>query len=144
MVTDGNLKLASSGKMGDYFEHNGRLRKARGLGWVLAAFFVVADMAGGGIVALPTAVVRCRECALFHPPKCLTIAEFWPGLVMLTCMAFISTFSAVMLGKCWEILIRRFPVYRTHCRKPYAEIGYRAFGSWMRWGRTNDARLKAK
>jgi hypothetical protein len=103
--------------MGDYFEQNGRLRKARGLGWVLAAFFVVADMAGGGIVALPTAVVRC---------------QFYPGIVLLLGMAIIATYSAMMLGKCWEIILRRFPVYRTHCRKPYAEIGYRALGPAMR------------
>lgn len=117
VVTDGAVFPATKKEMGDYYEQGGRLRKARGLGWVLAGFFVVADMAGGGIVALPTAVVRC---------------QFYPGLVLLTCMALISTFSAVMLGKCWEIILRRFPVYRTHCRKPYAEIGYRALGPVMK------------
>jgi hypothetical protein len=61
VVTDGAVFPATKKEMGDYYEQGGRLRKARGLGWVLAGFFVVADMAGGGIVALPTAVVRCRE-----------------------------------------------------------------------------------
>ncbi|KAF7625940.1 Aa_trans domain-containing protein [Meloidogyne graminicola] len=75
-------------------------------------------MAGGGIVALPTAVIRC---------------QFYPGIILLSLMAIISTFSAVMLSKCWEILLRRFPDYRTHCRKPYAEIGYRALGPIMKF-----------
>lgn len=48
-------------QLGDYFhDEQGRLRKHKGLGWMLASLFVIADMAGGGIVALPTAVVRCR------------------------------------------------------------------------------------
>uniref|UniRef100_A0A915DZX6 Amino acid transporter transmembrane domain-containing protein n=1 Tax=Ditylenchus dipsaci TaxID=166011 RepID=A0A915DZX6_9BILA len=38
-----------------------------------------------------------------------------------------ATTSAVMLGKAG-----RFPDYRTHCRKPYAEIGYKALGSNMK------------
>jgi hypothetical protein len=32
-----------------------------GLHWTLAALFIVADMAGAGIVALPSAVVRSRK-----------------------------------------------------------------------------------
>uniref|UniRef100_A0A914HP62 Amino acid transporter transmembrane domain-containing protein n=1 Tax=Globodera rostochiensis TaxID=31243 RepID=A0A914HP62_GLORO len=119
VITDG-AKVSPFGSkmdMGDYFVQNGKLRKARGLGWILAALFVVADMAGGGIVALPTAVVRC---------------QFYPGLLILLFMALISTTSAIMLGQCWEILIRRFPAYRTHCRKPYAEIGLKALGEKMR------------
>ncbi|CAK5036569.1 unnamed protein product [Meloidogyne enterolobii] len=118
LTADGHKVVPIGGKMGDYFEgKDGKLRKGGGLGWLLAAFFVVADMAGGGIVALPTAVVRC---------------QFFPGLILLAVMALISTFSAVMLGNCWEILVRRFPDYRTHCRKPYAEIGYRALGPLMK------------
>ena len=49
-------------QLGDFYLENGRLRKTHGLHWVIAALFVVADMAGAGIVALPTAVVRaCRD-----------------------------------------------------------------------------------
>uniref|UniRef100_A0A915CZ94 Amino acid transporter transmembrane domain-containing protein n=1 Tax=Ditylenchus dipsaci TaxID=166011 RepID=A0A915CZ94_9BILA len=70
-------------------------------------------MAGSGIVALPTAIVQC---------------QLWLGLVLLFVMATIGIVSAVLLGKCWVILVRRFPAYRTHCRKPYAEIGMRALG----------------
>ena len=103
--------------MGDYFSNNGGpLQKTLGINWIIASLFIVADMAGGGIVALPTATVRC---------------SFWLGLVILGIMATMSTLSAIMLGKCWIILLRRFPTYRTHCRKPYSEIAYRAMGTKM-------------
>ncbi|KAI1717414.1 transmembrane amino acid transporter protein domain-containing protein [Ditylenchus destructor] len=113
VTTPGNTENG----LGDYYDENGRLRKSTGLGWILAAFFVVADMAGGGIVALPTAIVRCG---------------FWLGICILAVMCVMATTSAVMLGRAWEILLRRFPEYRTHCRKPYAEIGYRALGPKMK------------
>ena len=39
---------AANKSLGDYFhDKRGKLRKAKGLHWVLAALFVVADMAGG-------------------------------------------------------------------------------------------------
>ncbi|KAI1721805.1 transmembrane amino acid transporter protein [Ditylenchus destructor] len=68
---------------------------------------------GSGIVALPTAIVQC---------------QLWLGLVLLFVMAVIAITSAVLLGKSWVIMLRRFPIYRTHCRRPYPEIGMRALG----------------
>jgi len=63
-------KILHGDKMGDYHVHKDRMRKHEGLHWILASLFVFADMAGGGIVALPTAVVR---------------SQFWLGLVLLAC-----------------------------------------------------------
>lgn len=54
---------------GDYFLEKGHLRKAHGLNWFLASLFVVADMAGGGIVALPTAIVRCGKLGCQYSGK---------------------------------------------------------------------------
>lgn len=42
-----------------------------------------------------------------------------------------ATCSGVMLGKCWEICLRRFPKYRTHCRKPYPALAYEAMGPYF-------------
>ncbi|CAD5217338.1 unnamed protein product [Bursaphelenchus xylophilus] len=92
---------------------NGEFIKDSGMNWVVAALFLVGDMAGGGIVALPTAVQQCG---------------FVGGIILCIIMALCATVSAVLLGKSWEHLPVRWPEYRLHCRKPYAEIGYRALG----------------
>ncbi|KAI1723659.1 transmembrane amino acid transporter protein domain-containing protein [Ditylenchus destructor] len=101
------------GDIGDYVSKGSRLKKKFGLGWPLTGLLVVGEMAGSGIVALPTAIVRCG---------------FWPGLAILLIMAFMGITAAVLLGKSWVILLKRFPVYRTHCRRPYPEIAMRAMG----------------
>ena len=37
-------------------------------------------------------------------------------------------FTGFCIGECWVLLQRMYPEYRKHCRRPYAEIGYRAMG----------------
>ncbi|KAK5982583.1 Amino acid transporter domain containing protein [Trichostrongylus colubriformis] len=44
----------------------------------------------------------------------------------------VTTYTAYALGECWNILRSTWPMYRVHCRKPYASIGYRAMGIKMR------------
>uniref|UniRef100_A0AC34QLM6 Amino acid transporter transmembrane domain-containing protein n=1 Tax=Panagrolaimus sp. JU765 TaxID=591449 RepID=A0AC34QLM6_9BILA len=96
---------------------NGKIIRAKGLNWLITAFFVVGDMAGGGLVTLPNAFVR---------------TTFVGGLILIGFMTLIATFTAYALGKCWDILQIIWPEYREHCRKPYPEIGYRAFGGWLK------------
>ncbi|KAI6243507.1 Aa-trans domain-containing protein [Aphelenchoides fujianensis] len=92
---------------------DGEFRKSSGMNWFLAGFFLVGAIAGGGIVALPTAVQQCGLHA---------------GVVVCLLMAAVATTSAILLGRSWMILVELWPEYRTHCRNPYAEIGYRALG----------------
>lgn len=42
----------------DSFNKDGYHRNEKGLGWFVTALFLVGDLAGGGIVALPTATVQ--------------------------------------------------------------------------------------
>jgi vesicular inhibitory amino acid transporter len=98
---------------GDGVWENGRFIRNTGLNWFVTGLFVVGDLAGGGLVALPTALIQ---------------SGFYPGLVITVLMTFIVTYTAYLLGQCWVILLRRWPEYRKHCRKPYAEMGFRALG----------------
>ncbi|KAK6753934.1 hypothetical protein RB195_013118 [Necator americanus] len=89
----------------------------KGLSWFVTGLFVVGDLAGGGLVALPTAMIQ---------------SEFYPGLAISVVMMSVVTYTAYVLGKSWNILLNTWPEYREHCRKPYPEIGYRAMGSIVR------------
>uniref|UniRef100_A0A915CPH7 Amino acid transporter transmembrane domain-containing protein n=1 Tax=Ditylenchus dipsaci TaxID=166011 RepID=A0A915CPH7_9BILA len=104
---------------GGYFYKNGKLQKAKGLGWVVTGLFVVGDLAGGGLVALPTAMIQFG---------------FFFGMFFTVLMSIIVSYTAYVLGQCWCILQRRWPEAYTqgHVRKPYPEIAYRAMGPSMK------------
>lgn len=52
-------RSSTTSSFGDYFMQNGELMKSHGIGWIVAALLIVADMAGAGIVALPSAIIKC-------------------------------------------------------------------------------------
>ncbi|TKR87049.1 hypothetical protein L596_011522 [Steinernema carpocapsae] len=88
--------------------------KSHGLHWIVTALFVVGQVAGAGFVAFPTALVQ---------------TQFWPGLFIMFMVCLLAAYSAYALGEGWNIMQKRWPEYREHCRKPYAEMGFRAMGS---------------
>ncbi|GMT22793.1 hypothetical protein PFISCL1PPCAC_14090, partial [Pristionchus fissidentatus] len=104
---------------GDEMYHNSKRpkQKLQGLGWFVTGLFIVGDLAGGGIVALPTALIQTK---------------LYLGVAMLLVMAVVVTFTSYVLGRSWTMLIECWPEYREHTRKPYAEIGFRAAGPRMR------------
>ena len=63
---------------------------------------MVGDLAGGGLVALPTAIVQLG---------------FVIGMILAAVMNVVVMATAYMLGVSWNVLVRRWPEYRTHCRK---------------------------
>ncbi|XGW31750.1 hypothetical protein V3C99_010146 [Haemonchus contortus] len=92
-------------------------RKPGGISWFVAALFLVDDLGGGGLVTLPTAMVR---------------TDFYIGFVIFLLLMGVTMYSAYALGQCWNILLNTWSIYRVHCRKPYASIGYRAMGPRVR------------
>ncbi|KAI1706338.1 transmembrane amino acid transporter protein [Ditylenchus destructor] len=102
----------------DYFYKDGILQKAKGLGWVVTGLFVVGDMAGGGLVALPTALLEFG---------------FAFGMFFAVFVSFLFCYTAYVLGQCWCILQQRWPQHYTrgHVHKPYPEIAGRALGPRM-------------
>ncbi|VDM06946.1 unnamed protein product [Wuchereria bancrofti] len=89
----------------------------RGYGWFVASVMVVADMVGGGIVAMPAA---------FHETGIIL------GCIFMGLIAIFFTNSAYLLSETWTIMRERWPMYKTNCRQPYPEIGMRSFGPKMR------------
>ncbi|KAK9892898.1 hypothetical protein WA026_022578 [Henosepilachna vigintioctopunctata] len=74
--------------------------------------FIVGEMAGSGVLALPKALVHTG----------------WIGIVLIPILCFNAGYSGVKLGQCWEILEERFPQFRAHSRNPYAAIANAAVG----------------
>uniref|UniRef100_A0A914ZAL7 Amino acid transporter transmembrane domain-containing protein n=1 Tax=Panagrolaimus superbus TaxID=310955 RepID=A0A914ZAL7_9BILA len=98
----------------DYeLDANGDMIRTHGMHWIITAFCVVGNQAGGGIVALPSAVIE---------------SQFYFGIILVAVMGFGLGFTGYCIGQCWVLLQRMYPEYRKHCRRPYAEIGYRAMG----------------
>ncbi|VDM07296.1 unnamed protein product [Wuchereria bancrofti] len=88
--------------------------KPNGLHWITAALFLIADMAGAGIVAFPIAMTRSGT---------------FGGIIILILLAITFCYTACILSKNWIIMCKRWTVYAKHCRKPYPEMAYRAMGA---------------
>lgn len=59
-ITMSDLALSKNGTYKEnphadgYFDSNGKYIRSHGLNWIITGLFVVGDLAGGGLVALPT------------------------------------------------------------------------------------------
>uniref|UniRef100_A0A914UTC2 Amino acid transporter transmembrane domain-containing protein n=1 Tax=Plectus sambesii TaxID=2011161 RepID=A0A914UTC2_9BILA len=96
----------------NYGNGSGRHENANGLNTVVTGLFIVGEMAGGGVVAMPKAMIDSN----------------WAGLALIILGAILSAYTGIQLGWCWTILQDRWPIYRSHCRKPYPAMAERAFG----------------
>uniref|UniRef100_A0A1I8A1A1 Aa_trans domain-containing protein n=1 Tax=Steinernema glaseri TaxID=37863 RepID=A0A1I8A1A1_9BILA len=91
--------------------------KADGLHWFMTGLFIVADMAGGGVVAMPIAMLMSGGFA---------------GAIIIGILCAAFAYTAHLLGENWVIMCRNWPEYRKHCRKPYPEMAYRGLGNKAR------------
>ncbi|KAB7500325.1 hypothetical protein Anas_03092 [Armadillidium nasatum] len=103
--------MGNSGEKLDAKEEEQMERKA-GLGYWLTSFFLVAQMAGAGFLAIPKAVSHAS----------------WGGAVMIILFCVSVGFSGMRLGRCWVILEERWEDYKKPSRQPYQEIAFRALG----------------
>ncbi|CAD5212207.1 unnamed protein product [Bursaphelenchus okinawaensis] len=88
--------------------------KARtGISWLVAAAFIVADMAGGGVVTMPVALLKSGA---------------FMGSVVMILVATAFCYTAHLLGQNWIIMRKRWSQYANHCRKPFPEMAFRAIG----------------
>lgn len=74
--------------------------------------FIVGEMAGSGILALPAAVAGMG----------------WGGLIVIVFCCLASGYAAVYLARCWLIVEERWPEYKKQVRDPFSVIGLKAIG----------------
>ncbi|KAH7712135.1 Protein Y32F6A.4 [Aphelenchoides avenae] len=103
---------------GDGYFRDGKFERRKGLNGVVTGLFLIGDIITGGLVALPSAMIQ---------------SYLYIGLGLNLLTAVVACYTSYVLGLCWVILLRRWPEYRSHCRKPYAELGYRAVGPKMKF-----------
>ncbi|XP_074655769.1 uncharacterized protein LOC141909270 isoform X2 [Tubulanus polymorphus] len=89
--------------------HNG---KRAGISCFVAMVFVVGEMAGSGVLAMPYAISSTG----------------YAGFVLMVIFGVIAGGTGVLLGKSWDILQERYDEYNQHTRAPFASIGFRAYG----------------
>ena len=83
-----------------------------GLTAFTAGLFIVGEMAGAGVLALPKAVANAG----------------WMGVVLIIVIGILSAVCGVVLSDSWLILRSNFPEYREHVRYPYAVMGFHTYG----------------
>ncbi|XP_063402412.1 uncharacterized protein LOC134686669 [Mytilus trossulus] len=76
------------------------------------AVFIIGDIAGGGVLALPRAVEDTG----------------WIGFVLIVVFTLLSTYTAALIGKCWVIIQERYPEYQSHVPDPYPIMGEKTYG----------------
>ena len=84
-----------------------------GLGVLTAAFFLAGEMAGSGVLALPSALLSTGGVT---------------GLALIILFSINSCYSGTRLGLCWIMLEERYEEFRGQVRDPYPAIGEKAAG----------------
>ncbi|KAI1290011.1 Proton-coupled amino acid transporter 4 [Halotydeus destructor] len=86
--------------------------RVQGLGMIGAVTFIVGDIAGSGILALPDAMKGTG----------------WTGFGLIIFCSVLAAYSGIYLARSWLILEERWPEYQAPNRTPFATIGFRAAG----------------
>ncbi|CAL1528940.1 unnamed protein product [Lymnaea stagnalis] len=95
------------GEMGTLGHH------AHGLTVLTTAVFAVGEMAGSGVLALPAALNGTG----------------YIGILLNILCAVVSAYTGMLLGKCWLIVLNRYPDYAADSRYPYPAMGQVTYGN---------------
>ncbi|XP_059143845.1 uncharacterized protein LOC131931158 isoform X2 [Physella acuta] len=83
-----------------------------GLTVLTTAVFAVGEMAGSGVLALPSALKGTG----------------YIGILLNVLCALVSAYTGMLLGKCWLMVMNRYEEYQEETRYPYPAIGQVTFG----------------
>lgn len=105
-----------------------------GFSLITAIFFIIGELAGGGLLTLPHAISLASKFFLwlFEIFFSETFFTGWFGIPIIFFAAICATISGFYLAKSWMILEDRYPEFRQGLtRKPFATIGSYAYGPYM-------------
>lgn len=74
--------------------------------------FIVGNIAGGGVLALPKAVEDTG----------------WIGFILIVVFGIVSTYTSMLIGKSWLMIQDRYPQYQYHVVDPYPVMGEKTYG----------------
>ncbi|KAG1666274.1 Amino acid transporter AVT1D [Nymphon striatum] len=98
-----------------YISHEMKSRKKK-LSFPLTVMFLTGELIGAGVLALPYTVVTAG----------------YYSFVLIVVIGLLSCYGGVKLGRCWQIIIERWPEYDRHVQDPYPIIGQLSFGKYAR------------
>ncbi|XP_064596417.1 uncharacterized protein LOC135463023 [Liolophura sinensis] len=93
-------------------EDRGPSSHAGGLTIFTAAVFMVGEMAGSGVLALPQSLDQAG----------------WIGMLLIVGCSILSAYTGKILGESWIMIQDRYPQYQGHMRYPYPAIGQVTYG----------------
>jgi len=105
--------MVSSANTVEDVAHGRKFRNISGMGWLVTCLFIVGETAGGGLIAMPTAMIA---------------TGLYGGTFVIALGAIMCAYTGSQLSENWTILQQRWPEYRHHCRKPYPAMGLRSLG----------------
>ncbi|XP_037087430.1 lysine histidine transporter-like 1 [Pollicipes pollicipes] len=88
-----------------------------GISYLMAAVFIIGEIAGSGMLALPFSVTQTG----------------WVGVLVVLLVGFGSAYCGMCLSRSWLIIESRYPELKSHSQKPFPDIAEKAFGSCGRW-----------
>ncbi|VDM94097.1 unnamed protein product [Onchocerca ochengi] len=113
--TEDSTEKTPSGKI-EFGASSSEQRK--GINWFLASMFILGDLVGGGVVAMPVAFIQ---------------TGFVLGILFMLIICIIFVITGWLLADTWEIMRERWPEYREHCRKPFSEMARRSMNKESEW-----------
>ncbi|MCP9262022.1 Lysine histidine transporter 1 [Dirofilaria immitis] len=90
----------------------------KGINWFLASMFILGDLVGGGVIAMPVAFTQTGLIL---------------GILFMLIICAIFVITGWLLADTWEIMRERWPEYRKHCRKPFSEMARRSMSKKSEW-----------
>ena len=102
-----------------------------GLSITTAALFLAGEMAGSGVLALPSALIGTGKCLSYLIyqmfSKSSNSCTGWSGILLIAFFSLVGAYMGSRLGLAWEILAETFEdLHQPNIRDPYPLLAEKA------------------